>query len=158
MGNEVIYLDTFQALHDYRIMGPLSDLEYNYMLEMIPRCPLEGEKFDAKNMLYPCKIPKKPSITCISDEREVYAVGVQYNKAKFVKVMGNLSLVAAYENNLDQFLFVVGQIQEIQKEEKVYYNLNPRGWVIVNTGIQQADPVKKKNAKKTQKNQEVESD
>lgn len=145
MSQKVMYLKTCKAQRERDCLGPLSLDEFNRMKELIPGCPLEGQQFDELNNLYPFLIPKKAVIHCLSEVDGVYAAGVQYNRKKFVMVSGDLEMVEAYKMNLGEFMFVVGKIYEKVKGEMTFYNVRPRGWIIVS--MKQGKPPKKSTKK-----------
>ena len=131
MAEKVIHLDTFKAYQDFRAFGPMCDEEWQRMREMIPICPMQGHRFDDFNMLYPFKIPRKPIVHVLSQKDEVFSMGVRYNHSQLVGVVGNIELMEKYNNYLGEFLFVVGKIKSKEKNDRVYYDIKPRGWLIV---------------------------
>lgn len=131
MADHIMHLKSFQALRERKSLEPLSDEEYERMRGLIPGCGFVGQPFDETNMLYPFEIPRKSVVTVLSEKDQVFGVGVRYNRQKFVKVIGGLDLVQAYESHSGDFLFAVGFISEKEKNGRVFYNMRPRGWIIV---------------------------
>ena len=124
-------LDHCRAMEIFKGKAPLTAYEYERILELAVDCPLEGMPFDQVRYLYPLLIPLLPLFRTFSEEPKVISTSLRLNFSKFVSVIGGKDLKKAITDHPGAVLFVVGNIIDKQKGDVVYFNLRPRGWLIV---------------------------
>ncbi len=124
-------LDHCKAMDVFKGKAPLTTYEYDRILDLAVDCPIEGMPFDQVRYMYPLLIPLEPQFRIFSEEPEVVSVSLRLNFSKFVSVIGGKDLKKAVTDHPGAVLFGVGNIVEKQKGDVVYYNLRPRGWLIV---------------------------
>lgn len=127
----VYTLDRCRALNKSKGRIPLTPYEYKILLELAVDCPLAGMPFDQVSYLYPLQIPLSPQVRILSNDDEIFSVSLRQNFSKFVGIIGNLELKSAVTEHPGAILFAVGNIIKKIKGENTYYNLRPRGWLVV---------------------------
>ena len=144
--DKIVTVESCRAYLELKGREPLTEKEYRRLLQLVATCRLQGEPFDEVSWVYPLRIPTAPHVTVLSEEPRVVAVGVQHNKNKFVGVIGDAKLEMLYNNNLGEFIYAVGEIVSKKKGDKEYWNLRPRGWLVVR--IKPESVLKRKKSKK----------
>ncbi len=145
-------LDRCRALTECKGRTPLTTYEYKKILELAIDCPLAGMPFDEVSYLYPLLIPTTPQARSLSTDSEVISISLRQNYTKFISVIGDMELKTNVMAHPDAILFAVGNIIKKIKGEKTYFNLRPRGWlIIVDPEYSKRQGRKKLRKKKTSK-------
>jgi hypothetical protein len=146
---KVHVLDHCRVMEIFKGKMPLADYEYERILEMAIDCPLEGMPFDQISYLYSLQVPLLPKLRTFSEDPEVVSASLRLNFSKFVSVIGGKDLKKAIIDHPGAVLFVVGSIIEKIKGDNAYYNLRPRGWlIVVDREYRKRMPAKKNGRKK----------
>ena len=120
-----------RALDRNKERTPLTPFEYKKILELAVDCPLAGMPFDQVSYLYPLQIPSPVRMHDLNAESNVFSITLKQNFTSFIGVIGDLELKSAITNHPGAILFAVGNIVKKIKNERTYFNLKPRSWLIV---------------------------
>ena len=128
---KILVVDHCKALTKLREKTPLTEREYEKLLELVLECPIEGMPFNTQSQMYPLEIQKTPIIRQFSEDPYVVSVTLRWNSGDLVSVIGDRELETAVLKNPKGIIFAVGRIYKRIKENRTYLNLRPRGWILV---------------------------
>ncbi len=134
-------LPTTRALAERKARLPLTKDEYKRFHAMIPEMGLKGAPFDEVSQAYPLVIPTGPRVIVLNESPRRVSVGLQDASGRFIGVSGDEIFEQACFEHPGAFLYAVGSVTERPKGDKVYLNLRPRGWVVVEVGTPGAEKI-----------------
>jgi len=123
-----------RAQSELKSWHPLTAGEVERFRSLVPELGLEGSQFDEMSWVYPFRIPGKPYVVVLGDGPRCVSVGLRFTRGRLVGVIGDAALETEYLAHPGAFLYVVGVLQERKQGDKVYLNIRPRSWVVVEVG------------------------
>lgn len=147
---KVLIVEHCKSLIKLREKSPLSEREYEKLIELVLECPIEGMPFDEQSQIYPLEIQKHPIIRRFSEEPYVVSVTLRWNSGDLVSVIGDQEFESAVLGNPKGIVFAVGRIYKRIKESRTYLNLRPRGWLLIldKISVEEQKRVEKRKPKK----------
>ncbi len=140
MVENVLRVTSCRAQAELKGRQPLTAREVERFRSMVPDVGLEGALFDEMSWVYPFRIPVKPHVVVLGENPRCISVGVRFTRGRLVGVIGDATLEAEYLAHKGAFLYVVGALKERKQGDKIYLNVRPRSWVVVEVGGSAPDP------------------
>ena len=127
----LITLPTCRAFMELKDRSPLTEVEWGRFRGFISECGLKGMPFDDASYVYPLQIPQHPRVRVLHESpRVISALGI-YDRSVCIGIVGDAEFERHYSAHAGAFVYVVGKYEKVLKDNREFYNLRPRGWVIV---------------------------
>lgn len=137
--DRVITMSSCRVFLELKDRSPLTEEEWQRFRGQIADCGLKGLPFDEVSYVYPLQIPAKIRIQVLQEAPRVVSVLGIYDRTTCVGIIGDSELEEYYSQHAGSFIFVVGKLEKCKKNDKEYFNLRPRGWLIVQCQIKDSD-------------------
>jgi hypothetical protein len=111
--------------------SPLTEDEWVRFRGLISECGLKGMPFDDVSYVYPLQIPQHPRVRVLQESPRVISALGLYDRSLCIGIVGDAEFERHYAAHSSAFVYVVGKYEKVLKDNREFYNLRPRGWVIV---------------------------